>query len=183
MASNQNVIVVSINYRLGAHGFLGYNSTYGNTINNGILDQRNAIEWTSRYIQHFGGDPSKITVAGESAGATSVNIHMANEETNELFDKAILESNPAGINLKPSSFQTDLFHKLAKKMGCNGINQNSDDDKMMDCLVALYRYKPTGMSEILNMSSTVTYTNSKTMGSLHSRGYTRYFRWCVDSGE
>ena len=129
-ADQENVIVVSINYRLSAHGFLGYNSTYGDTINNGIMDQMNAIKWTSQFIQQFGGDLEKIMLADESAGATSVNIHMANNETNQLFDKAILESNPAGINLKPASDQRKLFRQLAKKVGCNGLNDNFTDDRL-----------------------------------------------------
>ena len=156
LADKENIIVISINYRLGAHGFLGYNGTHGDTINNGVLDQRNAIEWTSKFIQAFGGDPNKITLAGESAGATSVNVHMANPNTNLLFDKAILESNPGGINLKPSSDQVALFRKLAEEIGCAREN----DDDALECLVSLYRNKPDGISEIIKASSSVAYTNS-----------------------
>ena len=156
LANAENIIVISINYRLGAHGFLGYSGTYGNAINVGILDQKNAIEWTSRYVREFGGDSSRITLAGESAGATSVNIHMANAETNQLFEKAILESNPAGINLKVSSDQTTLFRKLAKKVNCAGHN----DEALMECLVFVAQEEPDGMAKIINASSSVTYVNS-----------------------
>jgi carboxylesterase type B len=103
----------------------------------------NAIKWTSQFIQQFGGDLEKIMLAGESAGATSVNIHMANNETNQLFDKAILESNPAGINLKPASDQRKLFRQFAKKVGCNSLNDN-----FTDCFVQLYCYKPEGMARL-----------------------------------
>ena len=169
LANSENIIVISINYRLGAHGFLGYNSTYGNTINTSILDQNNAIEWTSRYISKFGGNPNKITLAGESAGATSVNIHMANPSTNQLIERAILESNPAGINLKPSSDQTDLFRKLAKKVNCAGQN----DDALMECLVFVAQNEADGMAKIINASSSVTYVNSL----LHLDVWMSFYSW------
>ena len=155
LANKENIIVISINYRLGAHGFLGYNGTYGDAINSGTVDQRNAIAWTHTYIEEFGGDPTKITLAGESAGATSVNIHMANIETNQMVERAILESNPAGINLKSALDQQELFRTLAtKKMGCQG-----SDDELMDCLVSQAK-TAEGMAEIIKQSSAVTYINS-----------------------
>ena len=156
LANAENIIVISINYRLGAHGFLGYNGKYGNTINVGIHDQKNAVIWTLNNIHLFGGDPERITLAGESAGATSVNVHMANSGTNRLIDRAILESNPAGINLKPATDQTELFRKLARKANCVGQN----DDELMECLVFVAQEEPDGMAKIINASSSVTYVNS-----------------------
>ncbi|OJJ88268.1 putative carboxylesterase [Aspergillus glaucus CBS 516.65] len=86
------VVAVSINYRLGAFGFLtsdelrkaGYNA------NNGLRDQRVALEWVQKHIQDFGGDPGNVTVAGESAGAASVTYHLHSEKP--LFKRAIVMS-------------------------------------------------------------------------------------------
>lgn len=154
LANQENIIVVAINYRLGAQGFLGYSGTYGKAVNTGIHDQVLSIEWVATYVQQMGGDPSKITLAGESAGATSVNIHMAHPTTNLHFHQAILESNPAGINLKHAKDQQELFRKLAKKMDCHG-----NDDAQMDCLVAKSKDEDM-MKKIIKESSSVIYTNS-----------------------
>lgn len=169
LANQENIIVISINYRLGVHGFLGYKGTYGDAINSGTIDQRNAIAWTHANIEELGGDPGKIALAGESAGATSVNIHIANEETNQMLERAILESNPAGINLKTASDQLDLFRTLArKKMGCD----RATDDELMDCLVIQARTQG-GMAEIVKMSPSVTYTNSL----LHLDVWMTFYTW------
>lgn len=69
---NEDVVVVTINYRLGALGFLNF----GNDVapgNLGIRDQIQALQWVKMMIHHFGGDPNKITIFGESAGAMSCN--------------------------------------------------------------------------------------------------------------
>lgn len=69
-------IFVEIQYRLGAFGFLSSDDVhkFGQT-NAGLLDQRFAMEWVQKYISKFGGDPSKVTIGGESAGASSVMYH------------------------------------------------------------------------------------------------------------
>jgi carboxylesterase type B len=72
--SNDSVIYVAINYRLGAFGFLAgpeFEGEGGNS-NAGLLDQRAAIEWVKRYIHLFGGDCDDITLIGESAGGSSI---------------------------------------------------------------------------------------------------------------
>lgn len=74
MNTNDNgFISVMIQYRLGAFGFLSSEDVKKNgQVNAGLLDQRFALRWVQIYIQKFGGDPKKVTVAGESAGAGSV---------------------------------------------------------------------------------------------------------------
>jgi len=161
----QDIIVVTINYRLGPHGFLGYRGTYGDTTNAGILDQQVAIDWTHRYIDQFGGDATHITLAGESAGATSVNLHMAHPETQQFFQRAILQSNPAGINFKTADDQADLFRTLATEQLNCGDKYNTEavrprtDEELMDCLVTLSKTK-NGMSQILLASTKVMYINN-----------------------
>jgi carboxylesterase type B len=75
--SNGNLIYVSIQYRLGAYGFLGgAELTENGVANAGLLDQRAALGWVQRHISAFGGDPSKVTIIGGSAGGGSVMDQM-----------------------------------------------------------------------------------------------------------
>jgi para-nitrobenzyl esterase len=92
---NQNLIVVTLNYRLGALGFLAHpalDKGPENTGNYGILDQQAALKWVKQNISAFGGDPKNVTIFGESAGALSVLTHLVSPLAEGLFDKAILES-------------------------------------------------------------------------------------------
>jgi len=75
MAAENNVIVVSIAYRLGALGFLalGHPSAPGNA---GLFDQLMGLEWVQHNIEHFGGDADNVTIFGESAGSVSVSLHL-----------------------------------------------------------------------------------------------------------
>ncbi|GJP95678.1 carboxylesterase [Aspergillus niger] len=86
------IVAVSINYRLGPYGFLTSDELRkaGYKANNGLRDQRVALEWVRRHIVDFGGDSENITVAGMSAGAASVTFHLDSETP--LFKRAILMS-------------------------------------------------------------------------------------------
>jgi carboxylesterase type B len=77
MNTNYNgFIVVEPQYRLGAFGFLASPEVKAHgRLNTGLLDQRYAIEWTREHIGKFGGDPTRITIGGESSGAASVAFH------------------------------------------------------------------------------------------------------------
>ena len=93
----RGIVVVSINYRLGvlgwlAHPELSHESPAGVSGNYGLLDQIEALQWVRRNIRDFGGDPSNVTIAGESAGALSVMYLMASPPARGLFTKAIAES-------------------------------------------------------------------------------------------
>jgi para-nitrobenzyl esterase len=95
--SRRGIIVVSINYRLGVLGYLAHpglsaESTQGISGNYGLLDQIEALRWVKHNIAAFGGDPSNVTIAGESAGALSVMYLMASPPARGLFAKAIAES-------------------------------------------------------------------------------------------
>eukprot|EP01084_Bolivina_argentea_P168908 292826_1 len=97
MVNETGKIVVTINYRLGALGSL-YDSSMGLQGNYGYLDQVFAIEWAYRNIKNFGGNPDRITIFGESAGAHSVALHLLN--TTSLISGGIMESPPVGLPLR-----------------------------------------------------------------------------------
>lgn len=95
--AGQGMVVVSINYRLGVLGWLAHpelsrESPLGISGNYGLLDQIQALQWVRQNIRAFGGDPSNVTIAGESAGALSVMYLMAAPAARGLFSKAIAES-------------------------------------------------------------------------------------------
>lgn len=97
MAASQGMVVVTINYRLGVLGYLAHpelsaESRQRVSGNYGLLDQIAALKWIEANIAAFGGDPDKVTIAGESAGALSVTYLMASPAARGLFDRAIAQS-------------------------------------------------------------------------------------------
>lgn len=94
-AARHDVVVVSINYRLGLLGFLdvsGLDESYAGSANNGIADQICALEWIRDNIAAFGGDPDAVTIAGESAGALSVMALLASPAADGLYARAMANS-------------------------------------------------------------------------------------------
>ncbi len=95
-ATRGDVVVVTINYRLGALGFCALDSHLGDDFAtcgiNGTLDQVAAVRWVSENVAAFGGDPDRITIGGESAGAFSVSNLLAMPSTRGLFRRAIAQS-------------------------------------------------------------------------------------------
>jgi len=96
LAARGNAVVVTINYRLGALGFLNLNEVTGGRIpatgNEGLLDQIAALQWVRDNITAFGGDPGNVTIFGESAGGMSVGCLLAVPAAQGLFHKAIPQS-------------------------------------------------------------------------------------------
>jgi para-nitrobenzyl esterase len=93
--AKKNVVMVTINYRLGAFGFFASQETfkrYGTTGNWGLLDQIKALEWVRDNIAAFGGDPDRITIGGESAGSFSVSALVVSPLAKGLFRGVIMES-------------------------------------------------------------------------------------------
>lgn len=99
LASNLDVVVVSVNYRLGILGFLHLGHVlgedYADSANVAILDQIAALQWVRRAIGAFGGDPENVTVFGESAGGAAVATLLGTPQAKGLFHRAIVQSGTA----------------------------------------------------------------------------------------
>ncbi|KAM6946339.1 acetylcholinesterase-like [Aplochiton taeniatus] len=92
LSHSEGVVVVSMNYRVGALGFLSLPDNEGVRGNAGLLDQRLALQWVADNIAVFRGDPSKVTLFGESAGSASVGLHLLSPGSWGLFHRAVLQS-------------------------------------------------------------------------------------------
>jgi len=122
LAKSGDVVVVSLNYRLGVFGFMAHPG-FGRAHNGGygLEDQRAALRWVKRNIARFGGDPANVTVAGESAGAASVCMHvLAPNETRDLFHKAIIQSAGCVTPLPSVADGEKVGAKIAALAGCEG---------------------------------------------------------------
>lgn len=102
--AQKGIVTVTVNYRLNIFGFFAHpalsdESPYHASGNYGLLDQNAALKWVYENIEEFGGDPEKITIAGESAGSISVSAHMASPLSKDLIAGAIGES---GASIKPT---------------------------------------------------------------------------------
>src|SRR5262245_4143527 len=118
LAASGDVVVVTLNYRLGALGFLAV-PELGLTGNYGILDQRLALSWVADNIAAFGGDPSKVTIFGESGGAMSVGLHLFSIPADrDRFRAAIMESNPLAIPYPSLSAQVEAKWEGFKSALC-----------------------------------------------------------------
>jgi para-nitrobenzyl esterase len=124
LARRGDIVVVTINYRLGALGFLhldqpscGHLSATGNE---GILDQISALHWVRNNIASFGGDPGNVTVFGESAGAMSIGCLLAMPQAAGFFHKAILESGSNTVKFPDEA--VELTRKYLEILGVDPQN-------------------------------------------------------------
>ncbi len=117
-ALGQDIVFVTLNYRLGALGFLS-GSGLGLDGNFGIKDQTRALEWVRRNIALFGGDPGRVMIFGESAGAQSTALHLTIQANDHqaLFQKAVLESN-YGMSYETVEEAQQKANAFAKATGC-----------------------------------------------------------------
>lgn len=132
LVSRGDIIVVTINYRLGTLGFLAHPALGppGDVGNYGLQDQQAALRWVRDNIADFGGDPERVTVAGESAGGMSVCDHLVAPGSKGLFRAAIIQSAPCGAQADlPTAEQRSVDY--AAKVGCG------DPKTAADCLRAL----------------------------------------------
>ena len=115
-------VVVTINYRLGALGFLAHPALAsrpgGPSGNYGLMDQQAALRWVRDNIARFGGDPHNVTIAGESAGGLSVLAHMVSPGSRGLFQRAIMESGSFALNQQPLADAEAAGEAFAAQAGC-----------------------------------------------------------------
>ncbi|KAK4496338.1 hypothetical protein PRZ48_012318 [Zasmidium cellare] len=119
-ASDYNMILVNFNYRVGPYGFLASQEvSKGGSINNGLKDQRKALQWVQKYIAQFGGNPRHVVMGGASAGAQSVTLHVTayGGRDDHLFAAVASESQsfPPLRNVSESQFS---YNGLAIRAGC-----------------------------------------------------------------
>jgi len=163
IAAKGDVVVVTINYRLGALGFLA--GVEGLTGNYGFLDQQLALRWVHDNITSFGGDPGNVTLFGESAGAISIGAHLIAPDSQSLFHAAIMQSNPYGLPFRSLDMSNRSGASLRRDMACS-----TDESHALDCmrqapLKLILKYQNsvgvelegllTGMSDILQWSPIV----------------------------
>lgn len=121
--AKKGIVVVTVNYRLNVFGFLAHpelsaEATYGASGNYGLLDQHAALKWVRNNIAAFGGDPGKVTIAGESAGSISVSYQMASPLSKDLIAGAIGES---GAGIHPTLAPVSLAE--GEKMGTEFVEK------------------------------------------------------------
>lgn len=145
LAENHDVIVVTLNYRLGLLGFLAHpalTSESGTSGNWAYLDQIAALDWVSSNIAAFGGDPDQVTIVGESAGALSVCVLLASPLAAGTFDAAIMQS--GGCDVAPLAQREREGEQLATASGC------ADASDPIACLRSL------STTELVALAPTVT---------------------------
>jgi para-nitrobenzyl esterase len=139
-AARHNIVVVSLNYRLGILGFVylkdlaGADAAY--TANCGLLDQIAALRWVRENIAAFGGDPGQMTVMGESAGAMSIGALLGMPAAQGLFQRAILQSGAAGT-LPTRQQATQVAQALLAKLGLETSQLSALADVPLEALLKL----------------------------------------------
>ena len=121
LVNNGDVIFVSINYRLGYSGFFatsGLDAEGHLAANYGLQDQQFALDWVQRNIEGFGGDPTKVTVAGESAGGLSTLSNLVSPTAYGLFSRAIVESGAYALTLPTLAQAETAGAGIASSLGC-----------------------------------------------------------------
>ncbi|XP_018324114.1 uncharacterized protein LOC108736254 [Agrilus planipennis] len=125
----ENVVFVSINYRLGIFGFLSFDDPSLDISGNaGLKDQALALKWVKENISAFGGDENNITIFGESAGAASVHYQILSPTTKGFFHKAILQS---GVAINPWAQGRHLSDELAEILKIPGASEKKVYEELM----------------------------------------------------
>ncbi|EHB11078.1 Carboxylesterase 2, partial [Heterocephalus glaber] len=129
LAASENVVVVPIQYRLGVLGFFSTGDQHAPG-NWGYLDQVAALHWVQQNIAHFGGNPDRVTIFGQSAGAISVSSLVVSPMSRGLFHGAIMESGAAVVPGIISNSSEDVYMKVANLSGCGQV----DSEALVRCL-------------------------------------------------
>jgi para-nitrobenzyl esterase len=118
LATRGDLVVVTINYRLGALGFLSTPELGTTGGNYGLMDQAAALRWVRRNAARFGGDPRNVTLAGQSGGARSVCAHLASPMSRGLIDRAIVQSGACDNDVPSRAEATRFGTRAIEDVGC-----------------------------------------------------------------
>lgn len=119
LVASQDIILVTINYRLDIFGFLYHDKIPKFIGNQGIWDQNMALRWVKNNIAAFGGDPNSITIFGESVGGLSVLLHMSSPYATGLFTRAIAQSTTPLFNTYQANLQNSISTEIVlERSGC-----------------------------------------------------------------
>lgn len=143
---NEDLVVVTIQYRLGVLGFFSTGDEHARG-NWGYLDQVAALRWVQQNIAHFGGNPDRVTIFGESAGGTCVSTHVVSPMSQGLFHGAIMES---GVALLPYLIAdtSEMFSTMvAKVSGCEAM----DSEALVHCLRAKSEAEILAINKVVQM--------------------------------
>lgn len=131
--AKMGIVMVTIQYRLGVFGYFAHDELINESVNHttgnyGLLDQIKALEWVNRNCEAFGGDKNNITIAGESAGSSSVSALCVSKLAKGLFKKAIGESSSIAIKLPPHTFREmnvakETGNDILKEFNCTSVNE------------------------------------------------------------
>jgi para-nitrobenzyl esterase len=144
LAEKGDVVVVTVNYRLGALGFLG-------GTNCGLLDQRCALQWVRANIADFGGDPENVTLFGESAGAGSVGMQLVMPSSAGLFERAVMQSG-AG---RPITMERALRLRDALEHEVGRPLRDATADELVDAQLRVEAAQAGGMVFVPTIDGTV----------------------------
>ena len=153
--AKEGIVVVNLSYRLGVFGFLADSElleSEGTTGNYGLLDQIQALEWVQKNIEAVGGDPSNVTIAGESAGAVCIDALCVSPLAKGLFRRAILESSTLSCVEPPHSYRTL-------------------DDALSSGKALMERYNASSISDLKELSAKTIVGEMDTQHHLTVDGY------------
>nr|ANH21150.1 acetylcholinesterase 2a [Meloidogyne incognita] len=137
LAVQERAVVININYRLGPFGFLYFGADTSVPGNMGLQDQQMALKWIHEHIAHFGGDPRRVTLFGESAGSASAMAHMFADGSYSLFSRIIAQSGSIINNwaTKPKASILQISLQLAHHLNCsNGNNSTKTMQNIVECI-------------------------------------------------
>ena len=197
--AHPDVVLVTIDYRLGLFGFADFEGIDGSeafrgSANNGLLDQIMALRWVRDNIEGFGGDKDNVTIFGESAGGISVALLPIIDEAKGLFQKAIIQSGSAG-NVAPRGYNRQAARQLCEALKANSMADLQRVDisdlvsHLCDCGLMGMPYWPLPVADdgLIPADPYQAYADGKAQGVKIMAGYTadecRYFlSWVKPQG-
>ena len=155
---HRGIVVVTVNYRLGALGFLAHpalsaQTSYSGSGNYGLMDLQAALRWVKRNISRFGGNPDNVTIFGESAGGLSVHAHLTSPLSRGLFHRAIAQSGAYTLNLPTLAVAEAEGTAYATAVGCSA--QGLDCLRSVPVPVLLANQRPGALGYLPNIDGRV----------------------------